>query len=50
MSGFPDKIVLASGNAGKIKELARLLDSLGVEVVAQSALGVTDAVESGGRQ
>ena len=47
MSGFPDKIVLASSNAGKIKELARLLDTLGVEVVAQSDLGVTDAVESG---
>ena len=47
MSGFPDKIVLASSNAGKIKELARLLDDLGVEVVAQSDLGVTDAVESG---
>lgn len=47
MSGFPDKVVLASSNAGKIKELARLLDTLGVEVVAQSDLGVTDAVESG---
>ena len=47
MSGLPNKIVLASGNAGKLKELARLLDALGVEVVAQSEFGVSDAVESG---
>ena len=47
MSGLPDKIVLASGNAGKIKELSRLLGRLGVEVIAQSEFGVTDAVESG---
>lgn len=47
MSGLPNKVVLATGNAGKIKELARLLDGLGVEVVAQSEFGVSDAVESG---
>jgi len=47
VSRIPDKIVLASSNAGKIKELARLLDTLGVEVVAQTDLGVSDAVESG---
>ncbi len=38
---------MASGNAGKIRELSRLLDSLGVEVVAQSELGVDDADETG---
>lgn len=38
---------MASGNAGKIRELSRLLDGLGVEVVAQSEFGVTDADETG---
>jgi len=41
------KIVMASGNAGKIREIARLLDGLGVEVVAQRELGVGDADETG---
>lgn len=41
------KVVMASGNAGKIRELARLLDSLGVEVIAQAELGVSDADETG---
>jgi len=43
----PEKIVMASGNAGKILEISRMLDNLGVEVVAQSDFGVKDAVESG---
>ena len=47
MSGLPNKVVLATGNPGKLKELVRLLDGLGVEVVAQSEFGVSDAVESG---
>lgn len=47
MSGVPGKIVLASSNAGKIRELGRLLDALGVEVIPQSDFGVSDAVESG---
>lgn len=47
MSGLPNKVVLATGNPGKIRELARLLDGLGVDVVAQSEFGVSDAVESG---
>lgn len=38
---------MASGNAGKIREIARLLDGLGVEVIAQSELGVSDADETG---
>ena len=38
---------MASGNAGKIREIARLLDGLGIEVIAQSDLGVIDAEESG---
>lgn len=44
---LPGKMVLASGNPGKLRELARLLDDLGVEIVAQSALGVEDADETG---
>lgn len=38
---------MASGNAGKIREIARLLDGLGVEVIAQTVLGVSDADETG---
>lgn len=43
----PKKIVMASGNAGKLAEIRQLLDSFGVEVVAQSELGVSDADETG---
>lgn len=38
---------MASGNAGKIREIARLLEGLDVEVVAQSQFGVEDADETG---
>lgn len=38
---------MATGNPGKIRELARLLDGLGVEIVAQSELGVGDVDETG---
>lgn len=47
MTALPGKIVMASSNVGKLREIARLLDEIGVEVVAQSALGVTDADETG---
>lgn len=47
MATLPRKIVLASANAGKIREVVRLLDGLAVEVVAQTDLGVSDADESG---
>ena len=47
MSERLQKVVMASGNAGKIREIARLLGGLGVEVVAQSELGVSDADETG---
>ncbi len=47
MTTLPGTIVMASSNAGKIREIARLLDGIGVEVVAQSTLGVTDAEETG---
>lgn len=47
MPGRPDKIVLASGNAGKLAEIARILEDLDIDVVPQSAFGVTDADETG---
>ena len=39
------KLVLASGNAGKLKELAALLAPLGIEVLPQSAFNVSEAEE-----
>ena len=47
MSERPGKIVMASGNPGKIREISRLLEGLDIDVVAQSELGVADADETG---
>lgn len=47
MSALPKKVVMATGNPGKIREIARLLDNLGIEIVAQSEFGVADADETG---
>jgi XTP/dITP diphosphohydrolase len=41
------KIVLASGNAGKLRELAAILAPLGHELVAQSSLGIETPPETG---
>ncbi len=41
------RVVLASGNAGKLRELHALLGGLGIELVSQRELGVSDAEESG---
>jgi len=41
------RIVLASGNAGKLRELHKILSTLGVELVSQRELGVDDADETG---
>jgi guanylate kinase/non-canonical purine NTP pyrophosphatase (RdgB/HAM1 family) len=41
------KAVLASGNPGKLKELAALLEPLGLELIAQSALGIESPPETG---
>ena len=38
---------MATGNPGKIREIARLLEGLGIEIVAQSEFGVPDADETG---
>ncbi len=40
-----ERIVLASGNAGKLAEFIELLAPLGVSVQAQAELGVTEAEE-----
>ena len=39
------KLVLASGNPGKIREIARLLTPLGLEILPQSEFGVGPAEE-----
>ena len=41
------RLVLASGNAGKLAELRALLDGTGAELVAQSELGVAEIEETG---
>lgn len=41
------KVVLATGNAGKVRELASLLSDFGLDVVAQTDLGVDSAEETG---
>ena len=39
------RIVIASNNAGKLREIAAILAPLDIEIVAQSALGVPEADE-----
>ena len=39
------RLCLASGNEGKLREFRRLLAPLGIDVVAQHALGIGDAEE-----
>jgi XTP/dITP diphosphohydrolase len=41
---FP-RLVLASGNEGKLREFRRLLAPLGIDVVTQGSLGIADADE-----
>jgi XTP/dITP diphosphohydrolase len=40
-----NKIVLASGNPGKLREFEHLLAPLGIEVVTQGQLGISEAEE-----
>jgi len=42
-----ERVVLASSNAGKLKEFSQLLGGLGIEFVSQASLGVDDADETG---
>ncbi|CAN5682090.1 RdgB/HAM1 family non-canonical purine NTP pyrophosphatase [soil metagenome] len=41
------RLVVASGNAGKLRELQALLADSGIECIPQAALGVTDIEETG---
>jgi XTP/dITP diphosphohydrolase len=41
------RVVLATGNAGKLREMQTLLAPLGFDVVSQSELGVQEAEETG---
>lgn len=41
------KIVLATGNAGKVREMSSLLSDFGFEVLAQSDFNLIDAEETG---
>jgi XTP/dITP diphosphohydrolase len=42
-----NKLVLASANPGKIKELQQMLDSLGIQVIPQTELDIPDIEETG---
>jgi XTP/dITP diphosphohydrolase len=39
------RLVLASGNEGKLREFRRLLEPLGIDVVTQASLGIAEADE-----
>jgi len=40
-----NKLVIASNNAGKLREFQRMLSPLGIEVLTQSQLGIAEAEE-----
>lgn len=42
-----NKVVLATGNKGKVKELASMLSGLGIEVLAQNHFAVSEVAETG---
>jgi XTP/dITP diphosphohydrolase len=44
---LPGKIVMASGNAGKLREIARIVGDLNMTLVPQSEFGISDAEETG---
>jgi XTP/dITP diphosphohydrolase len=44
---LPGRVVLATGNAGKQRELTALLGPLGFDLVLQTALGIESAAETG---
>ena len=41
------KIVLATGNQGKVREMAGILSEFGFDVVAQSEFNVSEVAETG---
>ena len=44
---LPDKVVLASGNKGKLREINQILGGLGMQALPQSDFDVSDAEETG---
>ena len=40
-------LVLASANAGKIRELQQMLADLGIKIIPQQQLGIVDVEETG---
>ncbi len=47
MRTAPKRLVLASGNAGKVRELSAMLAEHAIEVVPQNSLGVHEVEETG---
>lgn len=47
MSRRPERIVLATGNRGKVREIAAMLEGSGMTIVPQSAFDVPTAAEPG---
>lgn len=47
MKRIPSRLVLASSNKGKLREINQLIGALGTEVVSQSDFDVPDADETG---
>lgn len=45
--GSPRRVVLATGNAGKVREIAALLAPLAIEIIPQTQLGIASADETG---
>jgi len=41
------KIVLASGNKGKVREFVKMFTDLGLNIIPQTELGVGDVPETG---
>lgn len=41
------QVVLASGNAGKLRELSRMLSPIGLELLSQAEFGVPEVAETG---
>lgn len=47
MPNLPEKIVLATGNPGKLAEFQHLFAPLNIEVISQKSLAIPDADETG---
>ena len=47
MCPLPDKIVMSSGNVGKLREIARIFNALNIIVVPQSDFGISAVEENG---